>query len=106
MAWRDGALASQWLPVCRSAEIKYGIPTYLLARQCYEESRFNPKAMNSTGAIGIMQLLPQFFPDAGKDAVADITTGARYLQSLYKRFSDWQLALAGYDWGPAAVARW
>ena len=107
MSWRDGSAAAQWIPVCNTAETKYGIPVSLLARQCYQESRFNPDAHNPiSSAVGLMQLLPEYFPGAGRNPSADIDKGAAYLSSLHKRFSDWQLALAGYDWGPTALAKW
>jgi Transglycosylase SLT domain len=105
MSWKDGSAAAMWIPVLNAAEARNGIPNDLLARQCDEESAFNPEASNPSGAVGIMQLLPKFFPGAGQDAVKDIETAAEYLASLFKRFSDWQLALAGYDWGPTALAK-
>ena len=106
--WNSSALAAKWIPVLNAAEQKYGIPHDLLARQCYEESRFNPTAKNAhSGATGIMQLLPRYFPGAGESPVKDINTGAQYLASLAKRFGgDWQLALAAYDWGPGSVSSW
>jgi hypothetical protein len=106
VTWRDGPAAERWIPVLNAAEAKTGIPHDLLARQCYEESSFNPSATNPSGAVGLMQLLPKYFPGAGQDPVKDISTAAQYLKSIYSRFADWQLALAGYDWGPSAVEKW
>jgi Transglycosylase SLT domain len=108
-SWRDGAAARTWIPVLNLAEDKYGIPRDLLARQCYEESRFNPGAKNPSGAMGIMQLLPKFFPGAGGSPLGDIDKGGAYLKHLYDGksigFGDWQLALAAYDWGPTALRK-
>ena len=104
--WLTTPGAAQWLPVLNAAEKIQGIPTDLLARQCYEESGFNPEARNPSGAVGIMQLEPMYFPDAGKNPVNDIATAAAYLAQLHARFTDWQLALAAYDWGPGAVHHW
>ena len=86
----------------------YGIPTDLLARLAYQECRFRRDIIDGTtksaaGAVGIMQLLPEDFPDAGKDPVADIAKGAAYLVRLHDRFHDWQIALAAYNWGPGNV---
>jgi hypothetical protein len=108
MSWRDGPLAAKWLPVLNTYEIAAGIPYDLLARQCYEESHFNPEAINPKScAIGLMQLLPADFPGAGKDPVADIGKGGQYLKKLYGMFgNDWQLALAAYDWGPGNMRKW
>jgi hypothetical protein len=107
-SWRDGSLAARWLPVLNTYEIAASIPYDLLARQCYEESHFNPAAVNpKSGAIGLMQLLPQDFPGAGKDPVKDIGIGGAYLKKLYGDFGkDWQLALAAYDFGPGNMRKW
>jgi Transglycosylase SLT domain len=112
MTWKDGSAAGIWLPTLNAIEAKYRIPHDLLARQCAEESHFNPEALNPSGAIGIMQLLPKFFSGAGKNPSIDIETAADYMAgkglkppSLFERFNDWQLALAGYDWGPTALAK-
>jgi Transglycosylase SLT domain len=105
--WRQGANAAKWIPVITTAEILNVIPKGLSARQCYQESRFDPNARNpASGAIGLFQLLPQYFPGAGRDPAKDIGTASDYLRSLHKRFSDWQLALAAYDWGPGSVDKW
>lgn len=108
MTWRDGVNATKWIPVISTAETLNGIPQGLSSRQCYEESRFDPDALNPhSGAIGLFQLLPQYFPGAGRDPVADTGKATKYLASLAKRFGgDWQLALAAYDWGPGSVDKW
>jgi hypothetical protein len=105
MTWINAGAA--WIPQIQAMEAKDGIPNLLSCRQCYQESRFNPDAKNATsGAVGLFQLLPQFFPGAGADPVKDITTACGYLASLHKRFADWQLALAAYDWGPGNLSEW
>jgi soluble lytic murein transglycosylase-like protein len=100
-----------WVPVVNAAEVTYGIPSNLLARIAYQESHFRRDIIDGTtksaaGAVGIMQLLPQFFPGAGADPTADINTAGGYLAKLYKDFTDWQLALAAYNWGPGSVQNW
>ena len=106
--WREGADAAKWIPVISAAEINNGIPAGLSSRQCFEESRFIDSARNPiSGAIGLFQLLPQYFAGAGVNPVKDIGTATQYLASLAKRFGgDWTLALAGYDWGPGNLSKW
>jgi transglycosylase-like protein with SLT domain len=106
--WRDGPDAAKWIPVISTAEINNGIPTGLSSRQCYQESRFIDSARNPiSGAIGLFQLLPQFFSGAGSNPVKDIGTATAYLASLSKRFGgDWQLGLAAYDFGPGNLSKW
>jgi Transglycosylase SLT domain len=108
MSWRDGYDAQKWIPVISAAEINNGIPKGLSARQCYQESRFNDLARNPTsGAVGLFQLLPKYFPGAGSNPAKDIGTATKYLASLAKRFGgDYQLGLAAYDWGPGSVSKW
>ena len=79
---------------------KYGLPKGLLGSVGYEESRFNPDAVNAkSGARGMMQLMPQFHPEAGKDPEKDMEEAARELQRLYKIFGTWAAALAAYNDG-------
>jgi len=50
-----------------------------------------------------MQLLPKYFPNAGKSVVLDISNAAQLLANLHERFKDWQLAVAAYNWGQGNV---
>jgi hypothetical protein len=106
MTWLDAPGAAEWLPILRAAEKLNDIPTNLLCRQCYEESKFNPHAKSPAGAVGIMQLEPRYFPGAGNNPIVDISTAAAYMRQLHHEFDDWQLALAAYNWGPGAVRSW
>ena len=104
MSWMDEGEGPQWLPALHAAEIKHGIPTNLLARIAYQESHFrhdiiSGKVRSSVGAIGLMQLMPHWFPNAGVSIIADIETAADLLASLYRRFHDWQTAVAAYNDG-------
>jgi hypothetical protein len=92
MSWMDEGEGPLWMPSLNTAEIRHGIPTNLLARIAYEESRFrsdiiNGRTRSSVGAIGMMQLMPQFFPGAGVSVLADIETAACLLESLYQSLS-------------------
>jgi Transglycosylase SLT domain len=104
--WKKGSAAEKWIPVLNAAEVHYSVPENLAARQCFEESRFNPEARNAkSGCIGLMQLLSKAFPGAGASPLKDIDTGVSYLAHLYMMFSDWQLALAAYNWGPGNLKK-
>jgi membrane-bound lytic murein transglycosylase D len=59
--------------------------------------------MPSTGThYGLQQ---NFWFDSRRDVVAATDSALTYLQKLYGDFNDWQLALAGYNWGEGNVAR-
>ncbi|TWT12656.1 lytic transglycosylase domain-containing protein [Reyranella sp. CPCC 100927] len=85
-----------------------------------QESSFNTAAVSSSGALGMMQLMPGTARDvAGKlgqpfdagrltrDPAYNVTLGTRYLGDMLEKFGgSYELALAGYNAGPNRVARW
>lgn len=100
--------AATWLPALNAAEAQYGIPHNLLARIAFEESSFLPEIISgaersSANCVGIMQLNPVYYPNAGHSPDNDIETAAKLLASLYTRFGDWQVAVAAYNWGGGNV---
>jgi soluble lytic murein transglycosylase-like protein len=75
------------------------------------ESGYNPRAVSARGAQGLMQLMPATAQRYGVadpfDPTENIRAGARYLGHLLARFDgDVELALAAYDAGEEAVARY
>ena len=79
------------------------------------ESGYSPAALSSAQASGLWQFIPStgrayklgqgIVYDNRRDIIASTAAALDYLQSLYTRFGDWQLALAAYNSGEAAVAR-
>ena len=79
------------------------------------ESGFNPRAVSPKRATGMWQFVQwrgqeyglsqdkyredRFNPELATRAEA------RHLRDLYKRFGDWLLVLAAYNWGPEAIDR-
>lgn len=113
--WQQSANAQKWAPVIAAAEQQYGIPTGLLARQAYEESGYQTNVINGTqpssaGALGILQLMPQYFtsvqvpiPFSTGAIEGQIAQAAGYLRQLYNQFGNWGYALAAYNAGPGTV---
>lgn len=100
--------AGKWLGPINAAEIIHGIPRNLLVAIAYQESHFRDSIISgaiksSAGAVGIMQLLPRYFPGAGKNPLSDIATAATFLAGLYKTFKDWQVSVAAYNWGEGDI---
>jgi hypothetical protein len=99
---------------------RFGVDPYLVQSIAREESYFNRKARSSADALGLMQLLPGtgrdmarwlnipgFTPELLFNAEMNITLGSRYLRSVMDTFSGAPLfAVASYNAGPGAVARW
>jgi membrane-bound lytic murein transglycosylase D len=79
------------------------------------ESAYNPVALSTASAAGIWQFIPStgkhfglaqnFWFDSRRDVLAATDKALEYLTKLHDDFDDWQLALAGYNWGEGNVAR-
>ena len=79
------------------------------------ESMLNPAATSKSGAAGLWQFMKGTGKMVGLEINSNIdqrrsielsTQGALdYLQSLYDRFGDWNLALAAYNCGPGNVSK-
>jgi hypothetical protein len=90
------------------AALKNGVHPDLVYAVAAVESAFNPRAISSKGALGLMQLMPE---TATRFGVADafnpddnVMGGARYLRHLLDLFrGDLRLALAAYNAGENAV---
>lgn len=107
--WTTPKAGLLYEPLFLAATLKYGLPAGLLSRQCYQESRYNPKAFNSgSKAAGLMQFIPTTAKEFGIDPynpTQAIDAGGKYLAQLYKRFGSWKDALAAYNWGQGNLAK-
>ena len=93
------------------AATDFGVDPAFLRAIIHAESAFNPMAISSKGAQGLMQLMPGTATDLGVldafDAVQNIRGGAQYLALMLKNFNgDERLATAAYNAGPGAVQKY
>jgi len=87
---------------------KYGIPLHIARNLVRLESGGQQDAVSPSGARGVMQLMPETANALGidiDDPEQNIEGGMRYLRLQYDRFGRWDLAVAAYHAGPAAVHR-
>lgn len=85
-----------------------------------QESSFNATAVSTSGALGLMQLLPSTARDVAgrlntpfiqdkltRDPAYNVQLGSQYMAEMLQRFGgSYELAVAAYNAGPNRVARW
>lgn len=90
---------------------KYELDPELIKAVIKVESNYNPRAVSSKGAIGLMQLLPSTAKLMGVNNPYNIKEniygGCKYLKYLLEEFSgDLKLALAAYNSGKETVLQY
>jgi soluble lytic murein transglycosylase-like protein len=94
-----------------NAGVKEGVDPRFIHAVIWQESKYEVEARSHAGAQGLMQLMPatakRFGCDDPNDPEENIQAGTKYLGWLLKRFSgNVELALAGYNAGEGAVAKY
>jgi cell wall-associated NlpC family hydrolase len=95
--------------MAQQAAMKYGIPTNLFSALVNQESGWNAAASSPVGAMGLTQLMPATAKGLGvnpADPLQNLEGGAHYLRMQFDRFKNWDMALAAYNAGPGAVAKY
>jgi soluble lytic murein transglycosylase len=113
-----------WYPlsyeqIVRGHAHNYDLDPALLAAVIYQESKFKANARSTSGAIGLMQLLPdtakgialhtggsRFRVEDLYEPEINVRYGAWYLRHLLLKYHDEQDALAAYNAGQDNVDRW
>jgi len=103
----DPAPAAQFV---RQYAGHYRVSPELVAALIDVESRWNPRALSSKGAMGLMQLMPATARRYGAfkpfDAEQNIAAGTRYVTALMWEFhGDLRLVVAAYYAGDHGIAR-
>jgi soluble lytic murein transglycosylase len=97
--------------VISEASHTHGVSFPLLKALIKTESDFNPRAVSSAGARGLMQLMPENIKTLKIknpfDPRENIMGGTQYLKQLINRFNGkLPLALAAYNAGPGVVEKY
>lgn len=89
---------------------RHGLPEPFVHSVVASESAYNERAVSPKGAIGLMQLMPGTAKAYGADPhnpEQNIEAGVAYLRDLLVKYNgDANLALAAYNAGPGAVAKY
>jgi tetratricopeptide (TPR) repeat protein len=96
-----------------------GLDPFLALSIIRQESRFDPEAVSSAGARGLMQLLPstgrRLFGDVGMrwrgdsgllDPATNTQMGTRYFGEMLERLGNLPAALAAYNGGVSKAREW
>ena len=99
-----------YLDLILSAAETHGVDPILVQALIQVESNYKPRARSSKGAMGLMQLMPsvarEYKVKNAYDPASNIDAGVRKLKSLIDGMQgDLRLALAAYNAGEAAVAK-
>jgi soluble lytic murein transglycosylase len=105
--------------IIRGHARNYELDPALLAAVIYRESKFDPDARSASGAVGLMQLLPdtargiatltggsRFVVSDLEDPEINVRYGSFYLRRLIRKYADVPLALAAYNAGQTNVDEW
>lgn len=105
--------------IVRGHSRNYQLDPALLAAVIYQESKFRAHARSSSGAVGLMQLLPstaegiavhtggtKFRVSDLDDPEINVRYGSWYLRHLLDKYGDERTALAAYNAGQENVDHW
>jgi len=107
-------------PALASEARAAGIDPYLAAAVGLQESGWNPFAVSSVGARGLLQVMPEVGAELARrlrlsgykaddlfDPAINVKLGCRHLADYVRRFDGSEAkALAAFNGGPARVERW
>jgi hypothetical protein len=94
---------AQWMDLILQASIESGVPWQVLVAIMGIESGGNPQTLSPVGAVGLMQVMPQYWQETANrwggdlwDPWVNIRTSAEILTLGYLHWGSWEQAAAAY----------
>ena len=120
LADRKGAYPQKYFPLVKKEALKNGIDPYFLLSIIREESKFRVDAKSRSGALGLMQLMPDTAAilannmgveirnrDEFYAPIINIMLGSRYVKEMLDTWKNNKIyCLASYNGGPNNVEKW
>ncbi len=92
---------------------EYGVDYEMVKAVIQTESDWNHKAVSTSGAIGLMQVLPSTAMSEFQtpkedlfDPYVNVTVGIKYLSKLNEHFDDLDATLTAYSHGPTVTKKY
>lgn len=92
---------------------EYGVDYEMVKAVIQTESSWNHKAVSTSGAIGLMQVLPETAMSEFNtrkndlfDPYINVTVGIKYLSHLNNHFDDMESTLTAYSHGPTVTRKY
>ena len=92
---------------------EYGVDYEMVKAVIQTESSWNHKAVSTSGAIGLMQVLPSTAMSEFQtpkedlfDPYVNVTVGIKYLSKLDEHFDDLESTLTAYSHGPTVTRKY
>ena len=92
---------------------EYGVDYEMVKAVIQTESDWNHKAVSTSGAIGLMQILPSTAKSEFQtpkqdlfDPYVNVTVGIKYLSQLNEHFDDLESTLTAYSHGPTVTKKY
>lgn len=109
MGWQPSKPPERAFRTCMEVgvgAVESDLPPHIAVALSYTESRFNPEAESSVGALGPLQVLPRYHcPDRSADGCDLVAAGLSALRRYRTKYKNWAKALCHWNSGNECYRR-